>query len=227
MDPGVGGGAEGAAGGGVEKRQAGGRELEAGEVPGSRGLGGGSAGLYRAERGGEGHDLGGAQVFDSLDAAAQGGGVGQRDVFGADAEDKRPARRFLKLGQGNTMVAKGDVVGSGLGGAFEPQEVHCGAADEVGDKQGRRVVVDVLRGAELFDDAVVHHDDLVAHLHRLKLVMGDVDSGRVHAVVENAQFLGHDLAEFGVERAEGFVHHEGLGVAHDGTAEGHALAVAS
>ena len=35
------------------------------------------------------------------------------------------------------------------------------------------------------------------------------------------------LAELGVERAQRFVHHEGLGVAHDGAAKGDALAVAA
>ena len=75
----------------------------------------------------------------------------------------------------------------------------------------RRPVVDLLRRAELLDDAVVHHDDLVAHLHRLELVVGDVDRGRAHAVVQRAQLLGHVLAELGVERAERLVHQEALG----------------
>ena len=57
--------------------------------------------------------------------------------------------------------------------------------------------------------------------------MGDVDGGRVHPVMQGPKLLGHDFAEFGVQRAKGFVHHEGLGVAHDGAAKRDALAVAS
>ncbi len=36
---------------------------------------------------------------------------------------------------------------------------------------------------ELLDDAMVHDDDLVAHLHSLELVVRDIDSGGAHAVV--------------------------------------------
>jgi hypothetical protein len=111
--------------------------------------------------------------------------------------------------------------------AVEAQEVHRRRADELGHEERRGLVVDVLGRAELLDHAVVHHDDLVAHLHGLELVVGDIDGRGPHPVVERAQFLGHPLAELGVERAERFVHQEALGVAHDRAAERHALPVAA
>ena len=91
-----------------------------------------------------------------------------------------------------------------------------------------RPVVDLAAGvADLLDDAVVHHGDLVGHRHRLELVVGDVDRGRADPVVQRAQLADHQLAELGVERAERLVHQEALRPAHDGAAERDALAVAA
>ena len=47
------------------------------------------------------------------------------------------------------------------------------------------------------------------------------------AVVQLAQFVHHQVAEFGVERAERLVHQEAFRPPHDGAAERHALAVAA
>ena len=91
----------------------------------------------------------------------------------------------------------------------------------------RRPVVDLLRRAELLDDAVVHDRDLVGHRHGLELVVGDVDGGRLDAVVQLAQLAAHEVAELGVERAERLVHEERHRPADDGAAERHALAVAA
>ena len=91
----------------------------------------------------------------------------------------------------------------------------------------RRAVVDFLRGAELLDDAVVHDGDLVGHRHRFHLVVGDVDGGRVDAVVELAELVDHEVAELRVERAERLVHEEAFRPPHDGAAERDALAVAA
>ena len=55
--------------------------------------------------------------------------------------------------------------------------------------------------------------------------MGDVDGGGAHAVVKGAELFGHVLAELSIKCAEGFVHHEGFGLANDGAAEGDALAI--
>jgi hypothetical protein len=88
-----------------------------------------------------------------------------------------PRRRHLHAVEEHGSVA-------GIGGPLEAQEVHGGGADEVRDEERRRMVVDVLGRAELLDHSVVHHHDLVAHLHGFELVVGDVDRGGAHAVVE-------------------------------------------
>ena len=90
-----------------------------------------------------------------------------------------------------------------------------------------RTVVDLLRRTDLLDTALVHDGDAVGHRHRLELVVGDVDSGRVDAVVQLAQLAAHQLAKLGIERAQRLVHQERLGPPHDGAAERHALPVAA
>ena len=50
-------------------------------------------------------------------------------------------------------------------------------ADEAGDEQVGRPVVELERRADLLDAAVVHHHDLVGHGHGLDLVVRDVDGG--------------------------------------------------
>ena len=50
-----------------------------------------------------------------------------------------------------------------------------GRADEAGDEQIVRLVVELERRADLLDVAAVEHHDLVGHGHRLDLVVGHVD----------------------------------------------------
>src|SRR2546430_7468549 len=51
------------------------------------------------------------------------------------------------------------------------QKIHRRRADEAGDEQIVRTVVELERRADLLDQAVVHHHDLVRHGHGLDLVV--------------------------------------------------------
>ena len=73
--------------------------------------------------------------------------------------------------------------------------------------------------------ARVQHDDAVGHRHRLDLVMGDVDHGGDEVAVQLAEFDPHVAAQGGVEVGQRLVEEEDLGVAHDGAADGDALAL--
>ena len=57
--------------------------------------------------------------------------------------------------------------------------------------------------------------------------MRDVNRGSAHTVVQGAQLFGHVLSKLGIKRTQGFVHHEGFWLAHDGAAKGDALPVAT
>ncbi len=60
------------------------------------------------------------------------------------------------------------------------QKIHRRRADEAGDETCRRVVVQLVRRANLLDHAVAHHDDAVGERHRLDLVVRHVDRGGAH-----------------------------------------------
>ena len=87
--------------------------------------------------------------------------------------------------------------------------------------------VELQRRADLLDAAGVQHDDAVGHGHRLDLVVGDVDHGRAELLVQFADFEPHVDAQRGVEVGQRLVEQEGLRLAHDGAADGDALALAA
>ena len=103
---------------------------------------------------------------------------------------------------------------------LEGQEVHRRGADEIGDEDAGRTLVDLERWAELLDDAAVHDRDDVGHGHRFHLVVRHVHGGGLHPVVQGARLAtAHHFAELGGERAERHVHEEGQRLPHDRAAQ--------
>ena len=107
------------------------------------------------------------------------------------------------------------------------QKVHRRRAYEACDKLVDRVVVQVKRAAGLLDAAIAHHDNLVAHRHRLDLVMGDVDRGRLQALVQFLDLAAHRHAQLGVEVGQRLIEQKDLRVAHDRPPHRDALALAA
>ena len=106
-------------------------------------------------------------------------------------------------------------------------EVHGGRADEAGDEDVVRPVVELDRAADLLDRAVAHHDDAVRHRHRLDLIVGDVDRRRPQPLVQFLDLGAHLHAELGVEVGERLVEEEDARVANDRAAHGHPLPLAA
>src|SRR5215472_18905487 len=106
-------------------------------------------------------------------------------------------------------------------------EVHRRRADEAGDKEIGRPVIEVERGAHLLHIALLHDHDAVGHGHGLELVMGDIDHGGAEPLMQRLDLRTHQNAQLGVEIAERLIEEEDLGVAHDGAAHGDALALAA
>ena len=96
-----------------------------------------------------------------------------------------------------------------------PEEAH----DEVVD----RLVVQLVGRADLLDGTVVDHDDLVGHLHRFFLIVGDEDGGDVHLVVQASQPVAQLLADLRVERAERLVEQHDLWLDGERASQRHAL----
>src|SRR5437588_2812687 len=83
--------------------------------------------------------------------------------------------------------------GVGLGqqldlvGADEPLADAVDLADEAHHELGPGMLVELPRGADLLDAALVHAHHLLGDLHRLLLVVGDEQGGHVHLVVQAPQ----------------------------------------
>ena len=107
------------------------------------------------------------------------------------------------------------------------KEVHLRRADEAGDEEVCRMVEDLLRRADLLDEAVAHDDDAVAERHCLGLVVGDVDERGVDLVAQLDDLGAHLVAELGVEVGQRLVHQEDLRVPDDGAADGDTLPLAA
>ncbi len=106
-------------------------------------------------------------------------------------------------------------------------QVHLRRADELGDEDVGRVVVEFQRGADLLDAAAVEHDDALRQRHRLDLVVGDVDDGRAQAAVQAGDLHAHLHAQRGIEVGQRLVEQEQLGLARDRAPDRHALALAA
>ena len=146
------------------------------------------------------HDVGRARA--SSTACANGAGSGTRLLADRDRERRRrPA-----------TTRPGD-------------RVHRRVADEAGDEEVRRLLVDVLRRPDLLEHAVVHDRDAVPHRHRLDLVVGDVDDRGLEPPLQLDE-LGAGLhPQLRVEVRERLVHEERLGPPHDRARERDALAL--
>ena len=84
-------------------------------------------------------------------------------------------------------------------GAYAPQLVHRGRADEIGDEQRGGPLVDLFRRTHLLDDAAIHHQHAVRQRHRLDLVVRDVKAGDAQLLMQLLDFQPHVNAQLGVE----------------------------
>ena len=145
------------------------------------------------------------------------------------AYDASAGRAAATDGPGSWMVAPPKVSVDAVVGAARPGRghVHRRRADEAGDEDVVRVVVEVLRVADLLEHAGLHQRDPVAHGHGLDLVVGDVDRGDVEVVLHLGDLGAHLHPQLGVEVGQRLVHEEHLRLAHDRAAHGHPLALAA
>ena len=127
-----------------------------------------------------------------------------------------------RRGDAVRLGAQLDVVGAHEGLAEAVDAAHEGHHELVDG-----VLVDLARGADLLDAAVVHDGDRVGDLHRLLLVVGDQDRRLVDLLVQAPQPVAQLLAHAGVEGAEGLVEQHHLGLDRERAGERHALALAA
>ena len=85
------------------------------------------------------------------------------------------------------------------------------------------MVEDLLRSADLLDEAVLHDDDTVAQGHSLGLVVGNVNEGGVDLLTQLDDLSTHLVTQLGIQVGQGLVHQQNLGLTDDCTANGHTL----
>ena len=124
-------------------------------------------------------------------------------------------------------AADGNGGGTGLIRDFRLGDVHHRTADELRHEQVCRVRIDLVRRADLLDEAFMHDDDAVGQTHRLDLVVRDVDRGRPLFDVQPLDLGPHLFAQLGVQRADRFVHQHRLRAPHQRAADRDALHVAA
>ena len=174
-----------------------------------------------------------AEVLDdvgrALDGRHQPRHLAELEVLRTEAHDRLGAhvRQGLAVLVGQREVEPA-LVQLGLPGAHRDlDEVHRRAADEAGHEPVLGVVVQVLRGADLLEQALAHDRDPLAHRHRLDLVVGDVDHRGPEPLVEPRD-LGAGLhAQLGIEVGQRLVHEEHRRLADDRPAERDALPLAA
>ncbi len=69
------------------------------------------------------------------------------------------------------------------------------------------------------------HHDLVGHGHRFDLIVSHIDHGGLEPVVQLADFQPHAHTQRCVKVREGLIKQKRRRFAHDGAADGHALAL--
>src|SRR5581483_7313603 len=99
--------------------------------------------------------------------------------------------------------------------------------DEVGDEARARLLVDVLRRADLDNLAFIEDGDAIGHRQRLALVVGDEHEGDAELLLQRLELLLHLLAKLQVERTERLVEKEHLRSVDERAGESDALALAA
>jgi hypothetical protein len=102
-------------------------------------------------------------------------------------------------------------------------DVHRRRADEAGDEDVGRTVVEGARRVGLLQQPVLEDGDAVAHGHGLDLVVRDVDGGDAEPALQGGDLRAGLDAELRVQIGQRFVHEEHLRRTHDRATHRHAL----
>src|SRR5262249_43260885 len=111
--------------------------------------------------------------------------------------------------------------------AVSLDQVHRRHAQKASDEFVGRVVVDFGRRADLPQLAAVNHRDAVAHSHGFDLVVGDVDRGGAHGLLELLELAAGAGAQLGVKVRQRLIQQKDRWIADQRTRERDALPLAA
>ena len=109
----------------------------------------------------------------------------------------------------------------------EVVDIHRRGANETGDEDVLRAVINGAGGIHLLQDSGIENGDAVTHGHRLGLVVGDIYGGGTKAALQVRDLRAGGNAQLGIQVGQRLVHAEYGRFADDGAAHGHALALAA
>ncbi len=124
------------------------------------------------------------------------------------------------------QVSRGGIVDS-WGFLVNPAVEQVHIAEEVVNERRERVMVDIVRAADLLDAAFVHHRDAIGDFERFLLIVGDEHAGDVNLVMQLAQPTAQFEPDLRVQRAERFVEQQDAGFNGQGARQRDPLALAS
>ena len=95
------------------------------------------------------------------------------------------------------------------------------------DKRIRRVVVNILRRADLLDSAGIHDGDTIGHFKRFFLIVRYKNAGDIDFIMQSPQPGPKFAADAGIERAEWFIEQKHFGFDSQRAGQSDALALTS
>ena len=140
--------------------------------------------------------------------------VSGRIIATADSQARFAADRLPAAGQHQMAV-------------FDRRFDDVGGADELGDEAAVRREIDLARRADLGDRALAHDDDAVAELHRLGLIVRDIDRGDAERAQQPIELAAQPIAQRGVERGQRLVEQQDARPDRHRARQRHALALAA
>ena len=111
-------------------------------------------------------------------------GVRQLDRFRTDDQGGLAAFLALRVVQDRQLRAEHIDIGLAVVLLLQLHRDEVRLADEVRDELGSRLVIDLPRRAHLLHMAAAHDNDVVGDGHCLGLVVGDVDRGDTHLLLD-------------------------------------------
>ena len=104
-------------------------------------------------------------------------------------------------------------------------EVHLRRSDEACYEHVAGIIIEVLRGVNLLDNAVLHNDDPGTERHSLGLVMGYIDEGGAQSLIDLGDLGTHLCTELCIQVGQRLVEKEYAGITNDGTTHGNTLSL--
>ena len=138
-----------------------------------------------------------------------------------------PRRERARRAQGEAAAADVRDIDALAGHGHDPRGQDVDLADETGDVQVGRLLVDFLRRADLFDAALIHDHHAIGHCKSLFLIVGHEHEGDAEASLEAFDLKLHGAPQLVVEGAERLVEEQHQRLVDHGAGDGHALLLAA